>query len=195
MNYYKLGINPDGKKWKGYMNVSSFVSDENGNEFSDVKLEKVQEFKGDLCIGLLREGKIPPVISIGSRFLAFDSNIFDGDFCPAGAKLTKLSCGDKYNYMLVRICNYVDCVDWSSSKVDLWPAGYTPEEWENKRGRFFIEPVLQKNKIPRDLDIFRLSEWGGAFNIIISECFKNKLLGFEFDDSFLEFRELVVKDA
>ena len=60
-------------------------------------------------------------------------------------------------------------------------------------GDFFIEPVVYKDKIPENLDAFRLYEWGGAFNIIISEAFKDKLLSVEFDSSLLDFKPLSLK--
>lgn len=195
MNYYKLGINSESNKWKGYMNASSFVLDEHGNELSDVKLASFHGgFDGELYFSLLSEGKVPPVISIGSRLLAFNSNVFKGDgFGVSGANLVRLSGGDGCDFLLLHVCNYIDCVDWGASKYDSWPSGYVPEEWENMRGRFFIEPVLRGNMIPSDLDVFRLLEWGGAFNIIISERFKAELLSFDFDSSFLDFKKLVVR--
>lgn len=45
-------------------------------------------------------------------------------------------------------------------------------------------------KIPNKLIAFRLKGWGDAFNIVISEELKRKILLLEFDHSFLEFHEL-----
>lgn len=77
MNYYKLGINPASKKWKGYMNLSSFLLDDKGNELSGVKLSAIQEkFNGVLYFDITSQGKIPPVTPISSRFLAFNDSVF-----------------------------------------------------------------------------------------------------------------------
>ncbi|WP_372931359.1 hypothetical protein [Shewanella putrefaciens] len=81
MNYYKLGINSESKKWMGYMNPSSFFIDGEGNELSDVKLSAIQSgFKGILYFNALKEGKSPPVVSVGSRLLAFNEDVFFADY-------------------------------------------------------------------------------------------------------------------
>ncbi|EDT6764454.1 hypothetical protein QNC52_004504 [Salmonella enterica] len=196
MNYYKLGVNPESKKWKGYMNPSSFLLDGEGNELSDVKLSAVQkEFNGDLYFNILKEGKAPPVFSIGSRFLAFNESIFCADNLDVnGVQLIPLINRDSnLKYILMHVFNYIDCVDWEHSKVDRWPVDYIPEIWESTHGRFFIEPVAYKSKIPENLDAFRLYEWGGAFNIVISESFKEKLLSVKFDNTLLDFKPLSLK--
>jgi hypothetical protein len=196
MNYYKLGINSESKKWKGYMNPSSFLLDEKGNELSDVSLSEIQnEFDGCLYFNILKKGKIPPVIPIGSRFLAFSESVFcPNEFGFSGIQLIPLiNRSDNLKYMLMHVFNYIDCVDWVSSKIDRWPADYTPDVWESKHGRFFIEPVIYKSKIPENLGAFRLYEWGGAFNIVISEAFKEKLLSSDFDNTLLDFKPLFLK--
>ncbi|ENY9403735.1 hypothetical protein ACF5F1_004689 [Salmonella enterica] len=196
MNYYKLGINPGSKKWKNYMNPSSFLLDEKGNELSDVKLSAIQHiFNGTLYFNILKEGEAPPVISIGSRFLAFNESVFCADELDfTGVQLIPLiNKNNDFKYMLMHVFNYIDCVDWESSKIDRWPEDYIPEAWESKRGRFFIEPVLYKKKIPENLGAFRLYEWGGAFNIVIAETFKEKLLSMKFDNTLLDFKLLSLK--
>ncbi|HGY5239559.1 TPA: hypothetical protein ACNV64_004283 [Aeromonas salmonicida subsp. pectinolytica] len=196
MNYYKLGINSESKKWKGYMNPSSFLTDGKGNELSDAKLSMLQEeFSGDLYFDVLKNGTPPPVVSIGSRHLAFNNDVFcmsDINACGIQA-IPLINRVFNLEYIFMHILNYVDCVDWGHSKVDLWPQDYVPEAWESKRGRFFIEPVVHKDKIPKHLDVFRLCEWGGAFNIVVSESFKNKLCSIKFDHTFLDFKALSLK--
>ncbi|WP_284215215.1 hypothetical protein, partial [Mixta theicola] len=130
MNYYKLGISPESKKWKGYMNPSSFLLDEKGNELSDVKLSAIQEeFSGTLYFNILKEGNPPPVISIGSRFLAFNESVFCADELDfTGVQLISLiNRNNDLKYILMHVFNYIDCVDWECSKVDRWPADYIPE--------------------------------------------------------------------
>jgi len=196
MNYYKMGINPESKKWKGYMNPSSFLLNEKGCELSSVQLSLTQEeFKGSLYFNILEEGKIPPIISIGSRLIAFNNDIF----CAKGINffgvqlIPIVNVRHNLKYLLMHVFNDVDCVDWECSKIDYWPVGYIPESWESKRGRFFIEPVLYENRIPKNLDVFRLYEWGGAFNVVISERFKERLLSMDFDNTFLDFKLLTLK--
>lgn len=196
MNYYKLGINPASKKWKGYMNLSSFLLDDKGNELSGVKLSAIQEkFNGVLYFDITSQGKIPPVTPISSRFLAFNDSVFcTDDFDVNGVQpIPIINRDSNLKYILMHVFNYIDCVDWEHSKVDHWPVGYIPETWQSKRGRFFIEPVIYKSKIPKNLDAFRLYEWNSAFNIVISEKFKEKLLSVKFDHTFLDFKLVSLK--
>ena len=75
--YYKLEINPSSKKWEQYENPSYtlFVDSE---EISELKLFKnpdlFKELKNLEYINL-REGKIPPINSIGSKFIVFSGLI------------------------------------------------------------------------------------------------------------------------
>lgn len=93
-------------------------------------------------------------------------------------------------YLLLNNYKSIDCVDWDLSEVDCWPENTKVADWQNKRGRFFIKPVLRGNKIPPKTQVFRLKEWGGAFNIVISEDYKEKIMKLDFDHSFLTFESL-----
>ena len=90
-------------------------------------------------------------------------------------------------YLLLNNDKSIDCVDWDLSEIERWPEGTKIADWQNKRGRFFIKPVLRGNKIPPKTQVFRLQEWGGAFNIVISEDYKEKIMNLDFDHSFLTF--------
>lgn len=57
---------------------------------------------------------------------------------------------------------------------------------------FFFDPVLIAKKIPETAEVFRLVGWGGAFNIVICEAYKEKLLELDFDHSFLEFHPMTL---
>lgn len=85
----------------------------------------------------------------------------------------------------------VDCVDLNRSECIKWPDDYVPKPWENTIAQFFLKPSLQRNKIPTELDCFSLDKWGGAFNQVVSEKMRDKLLSLD-DGNFLRFQELEV---
>ncbi|MBD8270950.1 hypothetical protein [Pseudomonas fluorescens] len=194
MKYFKVNPNVSSKKWAGYLNPQTKLFD--GAEpvsavslsDSDKKITKALSYK------TLTDGPIPPVNTIGSQFIAFDSNIknitsIDGE----GIQLVPIkNSTTQHTYFLMHVHNHIDCIDWSLSEFDPWPENYSPEEWESKRARFFITPVIYLKKIPEELNSFRLKEWRDAFNIVVTEKLKNKILSLDFDHSFLEFHELKV---
>lgn len=194
--YYKLGVEPRSKKWEEYENPSSWLWVDNV-EMSTVKLyknHKLLEAANNIVYTNLRNGKIPPVNSIGSKFILLSNLIADVNLLSDeenGVSLITIKNDKTSNeYFLLNNFISIDCVEWGLSEIDHWAEGDKIEDWENKRGRFFIRPVLLKNKIPSKLKVFRLEEWGDAFNIIISKDFKNQIMNLDFDHSFLTFESL-----
>lgn len=193
MNYYKLDPNPVSKKWKGYENPSSYLWNDN----EEIKVNPLAELNKKIKFKTLEyknltEGKIPPICNIGAAFIAFNADIPDIKSIElAGTQLVPIiNKNSLQKYYLLHLYKQVDCVDWEKSEVDKWTDSSEIQEWHNKRGRFFINPVLIKEKIPNDLDAFKLQEWGSAFNIVISERLKEKIFELDFDKSFLEFKML-----
>jgi hypothetical protein len=197
--YYKLGIESSSKKWEEYENISPYL-EINDIELSAKKLLKNPDYfrtEKNLKYENLKDGKIPPVSSLGSSFILFSGlieNISTLDNEKKGSNLIPIKNRKSENeYLILNVVNSVDCVDWDLSDIDRWPLNSEIDEWNNKRGRFFIKPVLIKSKIPSNLEIFSLSEWGGAFNIVISQDYKNKIEKLNFDSSFLVFIPLELR--
>lgn len=194
MKYFKMNPNVSSEKWVGYLNPQTKLF--NGNEIVSAILlsESSDKITGILFYKSLINGVVPPINTIGSQFITFDSNIKGiGSLDGAGTQLVPIKNIEiQHTYFLMHAYNHIDCIDWNLSKYDLWPENYSPEEWENKRARLFITPVIFAKKIPKELDSFRLKEWGDAFNIVITERLKNKILSLDFDHSFLEFHEIEV---
>lgn len=194
MKYFKINPNVSSKKWDGYLNPQTKLF-EGTESVSTISLsESDHRITKTLSYKPLTDGPIPPVNTIGSQFIAFDSSIngissIDGK----GTQLVPIkNTTIQHTYLLMHVYNHIDCIDWSLSEFDSWPKNYSPEEWENKRARFFINPVIFSKKIPKELDSFRLKEWGDAFNIVITDRLMKKILSLDFDHSFLEFHELTV---
>ena len=193
--YYKLGINPSSKKWDKYENLSSSLWID-GIEITGTKLFKNPNLCRDgkhLEYMIIREGKRPPINSIGADFIVFDASIVD--ILSLNVENNMVIMGTEnsaHEYLLLNNYKSIDCVDWELSEIDRWPEDKEVAEWQNKRGRFFIKPVLKENMIPSGVQVFRLQEWGGAFNIVISEDFKNLIMKLDFDHSFLTFDALTL---
>jgi hypothetical protein len=195
MKYFKLNPNVNSKKWRGCIIPRDELIDDGGNVIpvDFLSLIKIPTNK-KLFFKKLRDGYFSPISTIGAKYLLFDSKINKiNNISGNGVKLIPISDSEKpeKTYLIMYPFECVDCVNWDLSEIDLWPSGYVPKEWESKRGRFFLKPAIHVNKIPKHLDAFCLNEWDGAFNIIISEKLKNKILSLDFDHSFLEFYELV----
>jgi hypothetical protein len=194
MKYFKLNPNVTSKKWKGIINPGDLLH--KNKVLDDIELsEKREEITlSPLHYAILTDGKISPVNTIGADFLVFDELIKGLEVLnTSGVQyLPLLNKKLKHHYILMHIYNHIDCVDWTSSDYEVWPEGHNIQEWQNPRGRLFFKPVLVEDKIPEGLDMFRLQEWGGAFNIIISERFKQTILSLDFDHSFLEFHPLTL---
>ncbi|QIA03427.1 hypothetical protein [Pseudomonas fluorescens] len=192
MKYFKINPNVSSKKWAGYLNPHTKLF-EGTKPISSISLsDSDQKITKALSYKPLTDGPIPPINTIGSQFIAFDSNIkgitsIDGD----GTQLVSINNSTiQHTYLLMHVYNHIDCVNWNLSEFDPWPENYAPEEWESKRARFFITPVIYLDKIPKELNSFRLKDWSDAFNIVVTEKLKNKILSLDFDHSFLEFHEL-----
>jgi hypothetical protein len=77
--FYKLGIAPSSKKWAKYENISSSLWIDN-IEITSTKLFKETDLLRNgkhIEYTTLRDGKIPPINSIGADFIVFDALISD----------------------------------------------------------------------------------------------------------------------
>lgn len=191
--FYKLGINLSSKKWAKYENISSSLWIDN-IEITSTKLFTEPDLLRNgkhIEYTTLRDGKIPPINSIGADFIVFDASITDILSLNEEDNMVVIESKKANNrYLLLNNYKSIDCVDWDLSEIDRWPENTKVADWQNKRGRFFIKPVLRGNKIPPKTQVFRLKEWDGAFNIVISEDYKEKIMKLDFDHSFLTFESL-----
>lgn len=193
--YYKLGINPSSRKWSTYENLSSSLWID-GIEMSSTRLFNYPDLlKGGKhieCLAL-REGQKAPINSIGADFILFDHSIIDIMSLNVDNNMIAVeSKNSDSKYLLLNNFRSIDCVDWDLSEIDPWPKNIDPAKWKNKRARFFIKPVLKKDHIPPHTKIFRLQEWDGAFNIVISDDYKDQIMRLNFDHTFLTFEALTV---
>ena len=140
----------------------------------------------------LREGQKAPINSIGADFILFDSSIVDILSLNVDNNMIAVeSKNSDSKYLLLNNFHSIDCVDWDLSEIDPWPKNINPAKWKNKRGRFFIKPVLKKT-YPPQRKYSDSQEWGCAFNIVISDDYKDQIIRLNFDHTFLTFEALTV---
>lgn len=155
--FYKLGINPSSKKWAKYENISSSLWVDN-IEITSTKLFKEADLLRNgkhIEYTTLRDGKIPPINSIGADFIVFDASITDILSLNEEDNMVVIESKKANNrYLLLNNYKSIDCVDWDLSEIDRWPENTKVADWQNKRGRFFIKPVLRGNKIPPKTQVF-----------------------------------------
>jgi hypothetical protein len=193
--YYKLGINPSSRKWAKYENISSSLWIDSIERTSTKLFNNPDLLREGKHIEYLviRDGKKPPINSLGADFIMFDTSI--EDVLSLNIEDNMVAVESKYTdsrYLLLNNYKSIDCVDWDLSEIDRWPEDKEVAEWQNKRGRFFIKPVLKENRIPPKTQVFQMQEWGGAFNIVISEGYKELIMNLRFDHSFLTFEALTL---
>jgi hypothetical protein len=83
-------------------------------------------------------------------------------------------------YFILNILNIIDCVDREKSKYRLWTE---EDERPDRLGDFhvFDEMILDRNKVPKDVHIFRLKGFDLPVfitNKLADEFEKNKIKGF-----------------
>jgi hypothetical protein len=82
-------------------------------------------------------------------------------------------------YKLLSFKNVVDCIDWNNSK--------------RATIEFLSKLVLDRSKIPNDVDAFFLSNWDnfGGYRTIINEKLKDKLCSLKKASDFLIFDKII----
>ena len=77
--YYKLGINPSSRKWAKYENISSSLWIDSIERTSTKLFNNPDLLREGKHIEYLviRDGKKPPINSLGADFIMFDTSIED----------------------------------------------------------------------------------------------------------------------
>ncbi|MGJ3348309.1 hypothetical protein AAZR23_02325 [Morganella sp. Je.2.23] len=193
ISYYKLGINSSNKKWEKSINIGYELFNNLGERVNLFQLSSIDgKINEVLFYKIIKDGFYTPITSIGTKFIAYDSSLENINILESNdVQLVPLFNSEKkIKYFLMNVLHNINCICWESSIFEPWPVDYKPDPWDNKKGRFFTEPVIYYNKIPHGIKAFRLKDWGGAFNIIISEEMKNDIFSLGFDTSFLDLKIL-----
>lgn len=192
MNYYKLGLNQSNKFWKRYV---IFGHDIYSDELlsSEVEFEESEPGK-DYFVERLKNGILPEFSFIGTDAVIAKECLFlnlevSKEYISKIAIIEKES---RQRYFAIKILKSIDCADLNKSDYEPWPEGAKLMPWHNPIGRFFHKPVLIAEKIPAGAAAFKIENWGGAYNIVVSEQFKKELIKINKADEFLTFEKLDV---
>ncbi len=65
-----------------------------------------------------------------------------------------------------------DAVNYEKSDLEEWPDGSAIEPWHDPRGRLFFKPHIDWDRVAPDVDSFRLLDWKGSSNVVVSDDFR-----------------------
>jgi hypothetical protein len=147
-----------------------------------------------ICHAAETKGALPEFDCVGSQVIVILANALENhDF--NYPELTMIPVTEKKSraiYHALWFSEYVDCVDWGHSEYSPWDKGDILQPWHNPRGRWFWRAALDEQKIPSNLNLFKLKDWGGAFNLVVSEEVKKKIDSLPNAQILTDFMELPV---
>jgi hypothetical protein len=179
MKYYKFQLNNDNKVSKKYRHPNGFFYLENGTDiWFDEVYKRYQEGERAFFIRYAdNKGAVPELDSVGSQEIIILASVLENcDF--NYPELTMIPVTEKESgaiYHALWFKEYADCVNWEHSEYDPWDKGDILQPWHNPRGRWFWRAALDEQRIPPNLNMFKLQDWGGAFNLVINENVKQKI--------------------
>lgn len=194
MNYFKLNPNVTSKKWEGYVNLGGLFY--KGEEVDDVELSNSRTpcaFE-PLHYEILLDGKTAPVNTIVAEFFVFDEALQGLDNFADGAcaifahqpRKTKRALSSSSRLQTCRLRRLGAVRIRGVARITCG------QRVAKSKRSFLFQPNIKHRQNPKKTEVFRLEGWGGAFNIVICEAYKNKLQSFDFDHSLLEFHPIIL---
>lgn len=193
MRYFRLSINDSEELWGKYKAFDiDFVVD--GERLYANHLCVNIQHKHMPIIKTLVAGVNPAFSMVGTDgIIVKKKNIDDCELTFSGLLFTPVMDEETEElYYLMCFTEAIECVNLELSSYEKWPEGEVLTSLRNHIGRWFFTPVLYAEKIPENLEAFTLKNWGGPFNMVVSENLKKGLQLIDDADHFLIFTELQV---
>lgn len=194
MNYYDLRINEENKVWKKYFTFGEYFLYRNkevefhliyniGNKVNNLKIQAINSQGVVLKENEFTKTTAPNFDRIQNILFIKDSILDEKLFEDIkGLEFTTIKIDGKFqnDYKLMNFTNVINCVDYINS---------VRAEFD-----FFSTLVLDRTKIPNNLDGFFLSGWDeyGEFYCIVNDKLKSQLLKIEKASEFLIFDKIQV---
>lgn len=180
MKYFLLLADDSDKKWKGKELLSDMIKKEDGSDVrKKIAYEQGSWVEGSIYCEYLRMGEIAPLQHLYTmRIFATPVSFFGDCLDTFGGQLEYLPLLETKtgrNFLLMHPLQALDAIDWQSSEIEAWPTDFKLQAWHNPKGRMFLKPAVNEKLIPDSLNIFRLKDWPGVANIVVSETAKNTL--------------------
>jgi hypothetical protein len=197
MRYFQFNVHADDKLLRNFIFLGIDFEIENGERIEEKAL--YERYLNGCPMALLRvsvmnkrRNTLPEISFVGTQALV----VLKGSFDNLGTSFLGLTTipvmVERFEviYYVLWFNECVDCVDWDHSEYHPWPEGTILSPWHNPRANWFIRPALDKTKLPENLDVFRLKEWGGPFNFVVNEKVAEKISTINNAEKFVDFREL-----
>jgi hypothetical protein len=195
MNYYKMHVRSENKLWRNKVLLDDDI-------IVDGKEIDISDFWDTFTLpqGSIRinchylkstSGDPTPVTRLGATAIAFYVEGIE-KISGNGLKwIEMIEPQTQRTYQMMFSDSRVDCVNLSASTYDPWLEDDEIESYHNPLGRNFFTPVLDKKKIPKNLDVFRLKKWGyDDSTMIVTQNIKDQILSYPFDHRYIIFDEV-----
>jgi hypothetical protein len=169
---YLLSIDTRDATWKGRALLRDHLVGSEGLDAIDLLLSDAPYLGEPLLCEYLRAGRVAPLQAMGTlRLFIFPLMYLGGaprfDGAVNYVDVEETATRDKFCAMQVlrvaRACNFAESV------YEAWPDGSVLSPWQNPRGRNFQIPALNMSLVPPEVDVFRLVDWPGPKNIVVTE--------------------------
>ncbi|MDR6841143.1 hypothetical protein [Pseudoxanthomonas sacheonensis] len=179
------------KKWSGKELLKDSVFNADGIDVSnEIAYGKERCDEDHYYCEFLRRGKPAPIQFIHTtRILAISSEVTDLHFDKEIEAVRLLERETDRRFNIFRPACALSIVDFEKSRIDRWPDDADLRPWHDPRGRMFLEPALRWDDIPSGVTAFRLADWPGISNIVVSDGYKKQIEA-RIETGYISFREL-----
>ncbi|WP_436042141.1 hypothetical protein [Pseudoxanthomonas sp. LjRoot143] len=187
--YYLISSSDSDKKWGGKELLRDSIIDVDGAEVGNEVAFGKSSFD-QTCFGeFLRTGTISPVQFVFTARILVISDVvrkFESSDVES-MEFIERSTGRDFRIFRPKLA--VDATDFSRSNIDPWPDHAVLRPWHDPRGRMFLRPAIDWGKIPLGTDAFRLADWPGVSNIVVSDVYKRRIEDV-IEDGYISFEQM-----
>jgi len=178
------------KKWGGKELLRDSIVDVDGIDASKEVAYGRSRLRHACFCEFLRRGEMSPVQFISTcRIIAISSAVPGFEDADEIDSVELIERSTDRRFRLFRPVRSYNAVDFDRSTIDPWPENSELRPWHDPRGRMFLEPAIDWDSIPQEVDAFRLGDWPGVSNIVVSETYKRRIEEV-IEDGYISFRKL-----
>ena len=195
MRYFLLYADDSDIKWRGKELLRDMLFTSDGADVrARLSYDEGAWNGGQLYCEFLRTGTFSALQHLYTlRLLIAPKDLIEECMVTFNGQIEYVDILEKYTkreFLLIHPILAISSVNFDRSEIERWPANFTLQEWHNPHGRMFIKPVINDKLIPKHLQVFRLKDWPGVSNIVVSESAKMALEKIKALQNEFLFREL-----
>ena len=191
-DFYLIGSALIETNWRGKEQLGEEVINEHGDDVNDDLAFGDGPRHGPFSSILLRKGSLAPIqFQYVFRLLSLTQEI-DGVRENHEVQLIRNVVREvDHQFLLFRPIQSLDVVDFSKSMIEEWPPGTKLDPWHDPRGSEFFQPAIKWDELPKGIKAFRLADWPGASNIVVSDAYK-RMFESGMESGYLSFTRLAL---